>query len=244
MDTCYNGIRGSLIIILFLLTSSLSAQAWNLEKTIEQGAAMILEMKNRYKDNIPEPLFQEAKGVGVVSILQASLFMKERRGKGWVAIRLPEGRWSGPLAVNVSGWDLGLEVGFKAVELFLLFNSQETIDLIVKGTRCNIGVGQSAQPGLVEITEDQVSSPTASVYVYLVSKKKMKGIQIGNIDLVADPDTNWKYYQQKCIPFQILSGRVPVPESAQRLIQALSEPYRSVPVRQAERVVASPQPIQ
>ncbi|QSR86114.1 lipid-binding SYLF domain-containing protein [Candidatus Methylacidiphilum infernorum] len=238
-----NGLKEKFIfLLLFFCSSCLSLRGWNLEKKVEQGASLLLEMKNRYKDTVPEPLFEEAKGVGYLSILEAGLFMKERRGNGWIAIRLPEGRWSGPLAVNVSGWDLGLEAGIKAVDLLLLFNAQETIDLIVKGKRCNIGVGQSAQPGLIELTEEQVSSPTASVYVYLISKNKIKGIKIGNFDLIADPATNWRYYKNKYIPYQILSGRVPVPESAQRLIQALAEPFRSLPVKPAERVVASPGP--
>ncbi|WP_228343285.1 lipid-binding SYLF domain-containing protein [Candidatus Methylacidiphilum fumarolicum] len=226
--------------LLFLAFPIQKLWAWNFEKQIDQVVTFIQMMKNRYKDNVPEPIFQEAKGIGFVSLYQASLFMKERQGVGLIIVRLPEGRWSGPLAVKVSGWDLGLSVGFLSADLLLVINTQETIDLLIKGTKCNIGVGQSAQPGLVELTEDQATSPTAAVYVYLISKKKLKGIAIGNIDLIADPETNWKYYQTKCIPYQILSGRIAVPESGQRLIQALLEPYRSLPVKPAERVVASP----
>jgi lipid-binding SYLF domain-containing protein len=74
-------------------------------------------------------------------------------------------------------------------------------------------IGRTAEIGI---------APVAAIYTYSRSQGAFAGVSLEGTVIVTRNDANAEYYGRRVTPEEILSGKVPPPPGAKRLIQALT----------------------
>ena len=83
---------------------------------------------------IPPTLMHQAKGVAIIPhVVKAGFLVDRRFGRGVILARRPDGSWSDPVFITLSGGGLGVEAGFESTDLVLVFKTEGSLDHILKG---------------------------------------------------------------------------------------------------------------
>src|SRR5690606_6745460 len=83
---------------------------------------------------IPEKLFDEARAIVVVpDTIKAGLVIGGRRGHGMMSVKNPDGTWSNPSFVKLTGGSIGLQAGVQSADVVLVFRSDRGLESIVNG---------------------------------------------------------------------------------------------------------------
>src|SRR3990170_6828576 len=83
---------------------------------------------------IPDKLLDEAKAIVVVpDTIKAGLVLGGRRGHGVMSVKTPEGTWSNPVFVKLTGGSIGLQAGVQSSDVVLAFRSDRGLESIVNG---------------------------------------------------------------------------------------------------------------
>ena len=79
-------------------------------------------------------LLDEAKAnVVVPDTIKAGLVFGGRRGHGVMSVKTPEGTWSNPVFVKLTGGSIGLQAGVQSSDVVLAFRSERGLESIVNG---------------------------------------------------------------------------------------------------------------
>ena len=69
----------------------------------------------------------------VPDTIKAGLVIGGRRGHGVLAVKNPDGTWSNPSFVNLTGGSIGFQAGVQSADVVLVFRSDRGLDSIVNG---------------------------------------------------------------------------------------------------------------
>ena len=73
---------------------------------------------------IPDKLLDEARAVVVVpDTIKAGLIIGGRRGHGLMSVKSPDGTWSSPSFVSLTGGSIGLQAGVQSADVVLVFRA-------------------------------------------------------------------------------------------------------------------------
>src|SRR5271155_738904 len=71
---------------------------------------------------IPPSLIQDAQGIAIIpGVIKAGFVVGARHGRGVVLARMPDGCWSNPLFLTVTGASVGWQIGVQSTDLVLIF---------------------------------------------------------------------------------------------------------------------------
>ena len=83
---------------------------------------------------IPDKLFDEARAIVVVpDTIKAGLVLGGRRGRGLMSVKNPDGTWSNPSFVTLTGGSIGFQAGVQSSDVVLMFRSERGLESIVNG---------------------------------------------------------------------------------------------------------------
>ncbi len=110
-------------------------------------------------------------------------------------VKLPNGKWSNPVFVTITGGSVGLQAGVQSVDLVLIFKSRETLEKIGKGS-FTLGGDISATAGPVgrNSTASTDYKLEAEVYSYSRSKGLFAGISLSGAAIDVDSKANKAFY--------------------------------------------------
>src|SRR5512143_3036572 len=99
--------------LLFLLVSAGTAVAGVTEDERARNAVRVLtDIEAIPESAIPDKLFDEARAIVVVpDTIKAGFIIGGRRGHGLLSVRNPDGSWSNPSFVRLTGGSIGLQAG-------------------------------------------------------------------------------------------------------------------------------------
>ena len=98
---------------------------------------------------IPHRLLEEAQGIVIVpNVVKIGFVAGARRGHGIVMVRDPEGEWSLPQFLTLTGGSVGFQAGVQSTDVVLVFTTRKGIDGLMRG-RFTIGVDAAATAGPV-----------------------------------------------------------------------------------------------
>jgi hypothetical protein len=126
----------SLVLSSLLLAASLpSAIAGTQEDERARNAVRVLTDIQAIPENaIPDKLLDEARAIVIVpDTIKAGLVIGGRRGHGVMAIKNPDGTWSSPAFVSLTGGSIGFQAGVQSADVVLVFRSDRGLDSIVNG---------------------------------------------------------------------------------------------------------------
>ena len=132
--------RSSLRLLLpIALAASLAvtslANAGQREDVRAHNAVRVLaEIQEIPESAIPNKLLDEARAIVVVpDTVKAGLVIGGRRGHGLIAVKSPDGTWSQPAFVTLTGGSMGLQAGVQSADIVMVFRNDRSLDSIVNG---------------------------------------------------------------------------------------------------------------
>ena len=159
---------------------------------------------------IPSDLLRDARAVAVIpDMLKIGFIFGGRRGEGLISVKRPDGTWSNPSFITMTGGSVGFQAGVSSTDVVLVFRTQHGVDSIVRG-KFTLGVDASAAAGPVgrSATADTDGQLKAEIYSYSRSRGLFAGVAFNGSALRIDYDANAAVYGAGITPRRIFEGGV------------------------------------
>jgi len=213
-------------VLATVLSTTAGAQTPSRQDTRLTNATRVLnEMQASHDQNVPNWLLERAYGVVIVpDVLKVGLGLGGRRGNGVLVIRHPNGHWSNPVFVNLTGGSFGLQMGVQSADVMLVFTSLESIEGIVGG-KVTLGADASVAAGPVgrQTSAGTDIGFTTQVYSYARTKGLFAGLALDGSAVTIDGKSNGTYYNRPGVLASeiIANNAFAPPESGQTFIATL-----------------------
>jgi SH3 domain-containing YSC84-like protein 1 len=188
----------SKFIFLAGISSLLFMPVKSQEKQEDKIAAStrVLQDFGKMKESIPADLLKITEGIIIVPrLINGGFVLAAKRGKGIAMVKLPDGTWSNPAFVTITGGSVGLQAGVQSIDLVLIFKSSETLEKIGNGS-FTLGGDISATAGPVgrNSTASTDYKLEAEVYSYSRSRGLFAGISLSGAAIDIDSKANEAFY--------------------------------------------------
>lgn len=180
----------------------------NIEKRIDASARVLDSIMGIKDKAIPDKIMKDAKCVAVIpSMVKFAIGFGGEHGKGVASCRLPNGSWSSPAPVSITGGSWGLQFGGQAIDLVLVVMNKHGMDELLSD-KFKIGANASAAAG--PIGRDAGASTDwkmkADILTYSRARGIFAGVDLSGSVLTQDKDETRVLYG-KFVPFAaILAG--------------------------------------
>lgn len=200
-----------LLIGLALLLPAMAAHAEDPPLVRAKNAVTVLNEIMQAPDKaIPRDLLRDARAIAVIpDMLKVGFVFGGRRGEGLISVKSPDGTWSNPSFITMTGGSVGFQAGVSSTDVILVFRTQHGVDSIVRG-KFTLGVDASAAAGPVgrSATADTDSQLKAEIYSYSRSRGLFAGVALNGAALRIDYDANAEVYGAGITPRRIFEGGV------------------------------------
>ena len=214
---------------------------------------VLSDLQGTHDQGIPTWLLQRAYGIAVIpGLTKVAFFFGGQRGHGVLVVRKPDGQFSDPVFITLTGGSFGFQWGVQKTDLVLVFTSRKGVAGI-QGGKLTLGAGASVAAGPVgrEASASTVQTFNAAVYSYSHNKGLFAGISIHGAEITVDNGADARFYRQpKVRASDILSGSVGTDDfAAQRFLNAVAvasgaqaAPSSPSPAEAPPRAAAAPGP--
>lgn len=182
---------------------------------IRESAEVFAKMVSDSNSRIPAELIRESEAIAIISnIKEGGFIFGARRGDGIIVSRIPNGRWSNPAFINVSGGSFGLQAGFQSSDIVIIFPSQTALRQVLSG-EFELGGSVSGTAGPIgrSASESLEGFDNNKVYVYSRSKGLFGGVTLEGTEISFDGKDSRKFYGKTVTSAEILRGATLNPPS-------------------------------
>jgi lipid-binding SYLF domain-containing protein len=198
-----------------------------LAERIDAAHTVLHELMDTPDKGIPLDIAAKATCVAVIPGFKKGAFLVGAQyGQGVATCRTTKG-WSAPVFIQLTGASFGLQAGGQSTDLVLVGVSNKSMDVLLKD-KVKLGGDIAAAAG--PVGRDSQANTTELANAGFLTYSRSKGLFAG-VDLTGDvvhqntDDT--KIYYGKDLPYrEILTGGVPVPESAHHFVATVGEMFR------------------
>ena len=209
-----------------LSTSTWAADEQKDEDRLKNCGTVLKEILN-VPDDIPQDLLDKADCVIVYpSVVKAAFIVGASYGRGAMTCRKGEnfqGPWGAPTMMALEGGSFGFQIGGQATDFVLLVMNESGARGILAG-KVKLGGDASAAAGPVgrDASAETDVTMRSEILSYSRARGLFAGVSLEGSTIRPDNSANKQIYR-KTLPARqiVLSGRVPVPSSAQELVSTL-----------------------
>jgi lipid-binding SYLF domain-containing protein len=210
-------------IVAILLTAYLATPTHAaMQEDVDQAVTIIERFQQIPETAIPAAVMRDAKGLAIMTVTKGGFIFSGRGGTGIVVARTEKG-WSGPSAIGTGGIGFGFQAGVQVSELVILLNTPEAVNAFSKGGNVTLGGNLSVAAGPVGRDAEGSLTLGAAMYTYSRSQGLFAGVSLEGTVIGTRDETNAEYYGSPVAASDILSGKVPPPAGAKKLVQVLSK---------------------
>ncbi len=199
-----------LAVLLLALSVTATAVAGPSEDSRARNAVRVLtDIQQIPESAIPDKLLDEARAIVVVpDTLKIGLLFGGRRGHGLVSVKNPDGSWSNPSFVKLTGGSIGLQAGVQSADVVMVFRSDRGLDSIVNG-KITLGADAGVAAGPVgrnasAATDGQLK---AEIWSWSRARGLFAGVALDGAVLAIDDAANEAVYGRDTTPRMIFEGR-------------------------------------
>ena len=199
-----------LAVLVLSLSFAASAVAGPDEDARARNAVRVLgDIQQIPESAIPDKLFDEARAIVVVpDTLKIGLVVGGRRGHGLVSVKNPDGTWSNPSFVKLTGGSVGFQAGVQSSDIVLVFRGERGLDSIVNG-KVTLGADAGVAAGPVgrsaaAATDGQLK---AEIWSWSRARGLFAGVALDGAVLQIDDQANQVVYGNGTTPRMIFEGR-------------------------------------
>ena len=193
----------------------------DMQGDVDQAATIIERFQAVPEKAIPQAVLKDARGLGIMTVIKAGFGFSGRGGKGVVVARTKHG-WSGPSAIGTGGVGFGLQIGAEVTEFVFILNTDAAVQAFSRDVNVTLGGDISVAAGPLGRNAEAGITPLAAIYTYSRSQGLFAGVSLEGTVIGTRNDANAEYYGRRVTPEEILSGKVPPPSGATRLVQVLT----------------------
>ncbi|MER3547208.1 MAG: hypothetical protein C4338_06235 [Rhodanobacteraceae bacterium] len=203
----------ALIMLLALLLPALAAHADERETAITRARTatrVLAEIMQAPDKSIPHDLLRDAYAIAVIpNVIKVGLVFGGRHGDGLIAVKSPDGTWSNPVFLSLTGGSVGFQAGVSSTDVVLVFRTRRGVDGIVNG-KFTIGVDAHAAAGPVgrNLNASTDAGLQAEIYSYSRSRGLFAGASLDGAALRIDDDADAAIYGPGITPRRIFEGGV------------------------------------
>jgi SH3 domain-containing YSC84-like protein 1 len=195
----------------------------DIEKRITASAEVLNEIMATPDKAIPNKIMNDAKCIAVIpSMVKVALVFGGNHGKGIASCRTEAGTWSAPAPVTITGGSWGLQLGGQAIDLVMIVTNDQGMQHLLQ-SKFKLGADASAAAGPVgrDAAADTDWKMRAEVLTYSRARGVFAGIDLNGSAITQDKDETRILYGS-FEPFSdILSGKVPPPNSSEPFLTAM-----------------------
>ncbi len=199
-----------LAVILLAFVVAAPAVAGLTEDERARNAVRVLnEIQAIPESGIPDAMLDQARAIVVVpDTLKIGLVLGGRRGHGLVSIKTPQGTWSNPAFVKLTGASIGFQAGVQSSDVVLVFTSQRGLDSIVNG-KLTLGADASVAAGPVGRTTGLATDGGLKAEIWSWSRARglFAGVALDGAVLSIDDAANQSVYGSGTTPRMIFEDR-------------------------------------
>lgn len=179
------------------------------DERARQAVRVLTDIQQIPESSIPDKLLDEARGIVVVpDSLKVGLVLGGRRGHGLLSVKNPDGTWSNPSFVKLTGGSIGFQAGVQSADIVLVFRSDRGLDNIVNG-KVTLGADAGVAAGPVgrnaaTATDGQLK---AEIWSWSRARGLFAGIALDGAVLSIDDSANESVYGRDTTPRMIFEGR-------------------------------------
>ena len=193
----------------------------SMQGDVDQAASIIERFQAVPEKAIPEAVLKDARGLAIMTVIKAGFGFSGRGGSGVVVARTGNG-WSGPSAIGTGGAGFGLQIGAQVTEFVMILNTDAAVQAFSRDVNVTLGGDISVTAGPIGRNAEIGITPVAAIYTYSRSQGLFAGVSLEGTVVGTRNDANAEYYGRRVTPEEILSGKVPPPSGAMRLVQVLT----------------------
>ena len=219
-------ILATIALVGFPLTTGLADTKE--QERLENCGAVLEEIMN-VPDDIPANLIDKAECVVVLpSVVKFAVVFGGSYGRGAMTCRSGEhftGPWGAPTMMALEGGSFGFQLGGQATDFVILVMNPRGATAILKN-KVKLGADVSAAAGPKGRYAEASTDVTfrAEMLTYSRSRGLFAGVSLEGSTLRPDNGANEEVYGKKITATDIvLTGPVPTPASAQKLIATLTK---------------------
>jgi SH3 domain-containing YSC84-like protein 1 len=211
--------------LLLLIGIGWSAdEARDVAERIEVSAKALTELMSDPHNAIPSNVLEGAKCVVVIpSMVQVAVALGGNHGKGFVTCRIANG-WSGPAPISITGASWGSQIGGEAVDLVMVVTNDQGMQRLLS-SQMTFGTEASVAAGPVGLHAGMDSDPKmkAEVLTYSRARGLFAGTNFNGASLTQDQDDTRALYGNDATFGEILSGKIPAPESSRPFVETVEK---------------------
>lgn len=176
----------------------------------EDAVRVLDEVMRMPESALPQAMLRDAHAIAVIpDVVKAGLVLGGRHGRGLLSVKSPDGTWSNPSFIRLSGGSVGWQAGVQATDVILVFRSQRGVDTIVNG-KFTMGADASVAAGPVgrsaaASTDGQLR---AEIYSYSRSRGLFAGVALDGSVISIDHRSNQRIFGRNVTPRRIFEGGV------------------------------------
>jgi len=193
----------------------------SMQGDVDQAASTIERFQAIPEKAIPQAVLRDARGLAIMTVIKAGFGLSGRGGAGVVVARTQHG-WSGPSAIGTGGAGFGFQIGAEVTEFVMVLNTDAAVQAFSRNVNVTLGGDISVAAGPIGRTAEAAVTPVAAIYTYSRSQGLFAGISLEGTVIGTRNDANAEYYGHRVTPEEVLSGRIPSPPGATRLVQVLT----------------------
>ena len=203
-------LSARLLAALLLAAASPHVLAGEEEDALARNAVRVVnEMQVIPESAIPDKLMDEAHAIAVIpDSIKAGLIIGGRRGHGLLSVKAPDGTWSNPSFITLTGGSIGFQAGVQSADIVLVFSSPRGLESIVNG-KLTLGADAGVAAGPVgrhaAVATD--GAMKAEIWSWSRARGLFAGVAIDGAVLSIDHDANTDVYGAGTTPRMIFEGR-------------------------------------
>jgi len=159
---------------------------------------------------IPDKLLDEARAIVVVpDSIKAGLVIGGRRGHGLMSVKNPDGTWSNPSFVSLTGGSIGFQAGVQSSDIVLVFRSDRGLESIVNG-KFTLGADAGVAAGPLGRNASTATDGELKAEIWSWSRARglFAGVALDGAVLAIDDRANEAVYGRDTTPRMIFEGRL------------------------------------
>jgi lipid-binding SYLF domain-containing protein len=218
-------LKRILIVTTLGLLVTLNAVASDREddvKRTQKAAQVFKEIMNTPDQGIPQELLESVKCIAIIpGEVKFAFIFGGNYGRGLATCRTGHG-WSAPMFVAIEGGSVGYQIGGSSTDLVMLFMNDHALQSLLSD-KFKIGADASVAAGPVgrHASADTDAKMKAEILSYSRAKGVFAGVSLDGAVVQADKSGDEAMYGGHVDRHEILSGKVPVPESARPLLHEI-----------------------
>ena len=187
-----------------------SAFAGSREDERARNAVRVLtEIQAIPESAIPDKLLDEARAIVVVpDTIKAGLVIGGRRGHGLLSVKNPDGTWSNPTFVTLTGGSIGFQAGVQSADVVLAFRTDRGLESIVNG-KFTLGADAGVAAGPLGRSASTATDGELKAEIWSWSRARglFAGVALDGAVLSIDDEANQAVYGAGTTPRMIFEGR-------------------------------------